>query len=79
MAKPRQIVDMGNMSIDLRNVEFIEKYYSESKRLYALEITFWSKSKKTLFYNYSPDRDAAYRKLMEKFINYTNKHYAEER
>lgn len=72
MAKPRRIIDMGNMSIDLRNVEFIEKYYSTGRELYALEITFWSKNKKTLFYNTSSDRDREYSRLMDSFIEYTN-------
>jgi len=31
MAKPRRIVDMQVMSVDLRNVEFIEKFYSKSR------------------------------------------------
>ena len=72
MAKPRRIVDMQVMSVDLRNVEFIEKFYSKSKDQYAIEITFWSKNSKSIFYHYQSDRDREYNRLMDEFINYTN-------
>lgn len=74
MARPRKIVDMKVMSVDLRNVEFVEKFYSRSRDEYAIEITFWSKNSKKIFYSYQSDRDREYTKLMKEFVEYTNKH-----
>lgn len=74
MAKPRKIVDMKVMSVDLRNVEFIEKFYSRSRDEYGIEITFWSKNSKKIFYYYESDRNREYNRLMEEFVKYTNKY-----
>lgn len=74
MARPRKIVDMKVMSVDLRNVEFVEKFYSRSRDEYYIEITFWSKNSKKIYYLYQSDRDREYNRLMKEFVEYTNKH-----
>lgn len=68
MAKPRRIVDAGPFTIDLRNLEYMERVYKLDEygsRVHGIRFVFYSGAHRTAWYGWKENtREAWYSDFM---------------
>jgi hypothetical protein len=68
MAKPRKIIDVGNFTVDLRNLEYMQKV--ENEKYSGIRYVFFSGAHQTNWYYYAYRRDEEYKKQIAEFKEY---------
>lgn len=68
MARPRKIIDAGTFTIDLRNLEYMEKV--EQNGYPGIRYVFFSGAHKTALYYRKYRRDEEFVKQVKEFANY---------
>jgi len=73
MPKPRKIVDAGPFTIDLRNLEYMERVTGRDDYgpVHGIKFVFYSGAHRTAWYGWkSGNRDAVYSSLTKAFQDY---------
>ncbi len=68
MAKPRKIIDAGSFTVDLRNLEYMQKV--ENEKYSGIKYVFFSGAHQTAWYHYGYRRDEEYKKQIAEFKKY---------
>jgi len=68
MPRPRKIIDAGSFTIDLRNLEYMEKVVQDN--YFGIRYVFFSGAHKTALYYTESRRNDEYRKQISEFQKY---------
>jgi hypothetical protein len=70
MPRPRKIIDAGSFSVDLRNLEYMQKVHDQN--YCGIKYVFFSGAHQTAWYSYCYRRDEEYKKQLKQFSDYNN-------
>lgn len=70
MPRPRKIIDAGQFTVDLRNLEYMKKAYDSERDVYGITFVFFSGAHQTAWWLYQHRRDEEYQKFTREFQNY---------